>query len=258
MLLDGRDIREYGLADLRRQFAVVQQEPVLFSTSIAENIGYAVGQLTPAAIEEAARAAHAHEFIERLPDGYDTVVGERGMTLSGGQRQRIAIARAFLKGAPVLVLDEPTSAVDSATEGKIVEAMSTLMAGRTTFVVSHRPALLELCDGVLVVHDGRVSLESRPQPPTAQTWRGSMTSPLRTSSDFATRTTPVARDTRASIAISTRRSFGSVRSVTSIGHTDSTSGHNGCSIGRATRSYSPRRSSPPPHISCVIDASRIT
>jgi ATP-binding cassette subfamily B protein len=168
VLLDGRDIRDYALADLRRQFAVVQQEPILFSTSIAENIGYARASSRPASIVEAARAAHAHEFIERLPDGYDTVVGERGMTLSGGQRQRIAIARAFLKDAPVLVLDEPTSAVDSVTEGKIVEAMSTLMAGRTTFVVSHRPALLELCDSVLVVHDGRVSLESRPQPPTAR------------------------------------------------------------------------------------------
>src|SRR5207244_750641 len=121
--LDGVDLRDFRLEDLRRQFAVVPQDPVLFSTSIAENIGYAKPGATKDELIAAARAANAHEFIIRLPQGYDTQVGERGVQLSGGQRQRIAIARAFLKDSPVLILDEPTSSVDMETEAVIVEAL---------------------------------------------------------------------------------------------------------------------------------------
>ena len=160
--IDDVDIRDYRLADLRNQFAIVLQEPVLFSTSIAENIRYAEPRASFDAIQAAAMAANAHEFIERLPDGYDTVVGERGFTLSGGQRQRISIARAFLKDAPILILDEPTSSVDTHTEAQIVRAIDQLVRGRTTFLISHRESLLEACDGVLVVSNGTVSMRPRP------------------------------------------------------------------------------------------------
>ena len=112
ILLDGIDLRDYKLADLRNQFAIVLQEPMLFSTTILENIAYARPGSSMREVIEAAKAANAHQFIVRLPEGYDTPVGERGMTLSGGERQRIALARAFLKDAPILILDEPTSSVD--------------------------------------------------------------------------------------------------------------------------------------------------
>src|SRR5947208_11226737 len=156
ILLDGVDLRDYRLADLRSQFAVVLQEPVLFSTSIAENIAYARPGATEEEIVAAAHAANAHEFIVRLPRGYDTQVGERGAQLSGGQRQRIALARAFLKDSPVLILDEPTSAVDAETEAKILGAMRHLMRGRTVVLISHRPSTLERCEGLLVLDHGRV------------------------------------------------------------------------------------------------------
>jgi ATP-binding cassette subfamily B protein len=156
IVLDGVDLRDYKLADLRRQFAVVLQEPVLFSVSVAENIAYGDPAAAPAQIVAAARAAHAHEFIERLPQGYDTPVGERGMQLSGGQRQRIALARAFLKDAPLLVLDEPTSSVDVRTETAIFEAMNRLMRGRTAFLITHRESALAACDVRLQLERGRL------------------------------------------------------------------------------------------------------
>jgi ATP-binding cassette subfamily B protein len=156
LLLDGCDLRDWKLDDLRRQFAIVLQEPVLFSSSIGENIAYGRPEASAAEIEAAARAANAHEFIAALPDGYATPVGERGMMLSGGQRQRIALARAFLKDAPILILDEPTSALDTKTEGQIIDAMERLMAGRTTFIVAHRLATLAHCDVVYAVEDGRL------------------------------------------------------------------------------------------------------
>jgi len=156
--LDGVDHRDYRLADLRGQFAMVLQEPLLFSASIGENIAYARPDASLEEVEAAARAAGAHDFIQRLPDGYDTVVGERGMTLSGGERQRVSLARAFLKDAPILILDEPTSALDAMTEGIIIDAMQRLKAGRTTFVIAHRPSLLEGCDQLLSVESGRVEL----------------------------------------------------------------------------------------------------
>jgi ATP-binding cassette subfamily B protein len=156
VLLDGIDLRDYRLADLRNQFAVVLQEPVLFSVSVAENIAYAKPGATRVEIESAARAANAHDFITAMPDGYDTVVGERGMKLSGGERQRISLARAFLKDAPILVLDEPTSSVDVATEALILDALERLMLGRTTFIIAHRLTTIESAGRILTVADARV------------------------------------------------------------------------------------------------------
>jgi ATP-binding cassette subfamily B protein len=156
ILLDGVDLRDYRLADLRNQFAIVLQEPVLFSTSIAENIAYARPGASEEEVVEAARAARIHEFIARLPQGYQTQVGERGLSLSGGERQRIALARAFLKDAPILILDEPTSAVDLRTEAEIMEAMERLMHGRTAFLITHRPSTLRGCEVLLVIENGRL------------------------------------------------------------------------------------------------------
>ena len=163
ILLDNVDLRDYKLADLRNQFAIVLQEPVLFSTSIAENIAYARADASEEEIVEAAKAANAHEFIVGLSRGYDTQVGERGMSLSGGERQRIALARAFLKDAPILILDEPTSSVDVKTEAAIMEAMTRLMQNRTTFMIAHRLSTLEHCDVRLVIEDGRL-VEHRAVP----------------------------------------------------------------------------------------------
>jgi ATP-binding cassette subfamily B protein len=156
ILLDGVDLRDYKLADLRNQFAIVLQEPVLFSNSIAENIAYARPDASEEEIVEAAKAANAHEFITSLPGGYETEVGERGMSLSGGERQRIALARAFLKDAPILILDEPTSSVDTKTEAAIMEAMERLMRGRTAFMIAHRLGTLASCEARLEIEDGRV------------------------------------------------------------------------------------------------------
>ena len=156
ILLDGVDLRDYRVADLRNQFSLVLQEPILLSTSVRENIAYARPAASEAEIAHAARAAHAHDFITALPQGYATRVGERGMSLSGGERQRIALARAFLKDAPILVLDEPTSSVDLRTEGVIVAAMDKLMKGRTTFMIAHRLHTLESCDVLLRLEDGRL------------------------------------------------------------------------------------------------------
>ena len=158
ILLDGHDLRDYRLADLRNQFSLVLQESVLFSTSIAENIGYGRDDATDDEIVAAARAASAHEFITALPDGYETQVGERGMLLSGGERQRIALARAFLKDAPILILDEPTSSVDLLTEAVIMEAVERLMEGRTTLMIAHRLSALELCDTRIELEDGCVAV----------------------------------------------------------------------------------------------------
>jgi ATP-binding cassette subfamily B protein len=157
VLLDGVDVREYKTADLRNQYAIVLQEPMLFSCSIAENIAYGKPGTTEREIIAAAKLANAHEFICGLPNGYDTLVGERGLQLSGGERQRISLARAFLKDAPILILDEPTSAVDHMTEALIMEAVERLMRGRTTFMIAHRLSTLECCD--LRVRIGSGNLE---------------------------------------------------------------------------------------------------
>ena len=161
ILLDGVDLREYKLADLRNQFGIVLQEPILFSTTIAENIAYARPGADQNRIVAAARLANAHEFIIRLPDGYDTLVGERGMRLSGGERQRLSVARAFLKDAPILILDEPTSSIDVTTEAALLEAMERLVRSRTTFIITHRLSALKHCDIVLRIERGRlVAIES--------------------------------------------------------------------------------------------------
>ncbi|HVN19038.1 MAG TPA: ABC transporter ATP-binding protein [Dongiaceae bacterium] len=157
VLLDGTDLRQYRIADLRKQFAVVLQEPVLFDASLAENIAYGKRTATDEEIVAAARSACAHEFIMKMPKGYETLAGERGSGLSGGERQRISLARAFLRDSPVLILDEPTSSVDIRTEGEILTATSTLMQGRTTFMIAHRLETLRSCNMILVLENGRLA-----------------------------------------------------------------------------------------------------
>jgi len=154
--LDGVDLREYKIADLRNQFAVVLQDTVLFSTSIAENIRFAKPEASMEEVVAASRAANAHGFVTSLPDGYDTLVGERGMKLSGGERQRISIARAFLKDAPILILDEPTSALDVNTETQILNSIQALMKGRTTLMIAHRASTLRNCDMIVILENGKV------------------------------------------------------------------------------------------------------
>src|SRR3989454_2522173 len=162
--LDGIDLRDFRLDDLRQQFAVVPQDPVLFSTSVAENIAYARPGASESEVVAAAQAANAHEFIMRFPQGYQTQVGERGVQLSGGQRQRIAIARAFLKDSPVLILDEPTSAVDQEAETAIVDAVQRLMRGRTVILITHRAQLLERCSALIVLEQGRLTSSTTLSP----------------------------------------------------------------------------------------------
>jgi len=168
ILLDGIDLREYKMADLRNQFAIVLQDPVLFSTSIGENIAYARPDASHGDIVAAARAANIHDFVASLPEGYDTPVGERGMRLSGGERQRLALARAFLKDTPILILDEPTSSVDIKTEAAIMESMERLMAGRTTFLITHRVTALKGCDVVLRIEQGLVDRVTTVPPVPAE------------------------------------------------------------------------------------------
>jgi ABC-type multidrug transport system fused ATPase/permease subunit len=156
VLIDGADVRSVELRSLRRAVAVVSDDPFLFSASVAENIAYARPEASPAEIETAARRAQAHEFITRLPEGYETRVGERGQTLSGGQRQRLAIARALLADPRVLVLDDATSSVDSSTERLIKLALDEAMAGRTTFIIAHRLSTIALADEIVVLDHGRV------------------------------------------------------------------------------------------------------
>jgi subfamily B ATP-binding cassette protein MsbA len=156
VLLDGIDVRRLRIKDLRRQFALVPQEPVLFAASIADNIAYGRPDAKMPAIVAAAEAANAHEFITRLPHGYTTVIGERGATLSGGQRQRIAIARAILRDAPILILDEPTAALDSNVEHEVMTALERLMRGRTTFVIAHRLSTIRNADLLLVLEHGQI------------------------------------------------------------------------------------------------------
>ena len=156
IFIDGTDIRNYKLADYRNQFAIVLQEPILFSTSIQENILYGNPKATQNEIIDAARSANAYDFIMNCKEGFDTSVGERGMQLSGGERQRISLARAFIKKATVLILDEPTSSVDVRTESQIMEAMQRLMEGRTTFMITHRLDSLDFCNVILHIEDGKL------------------------------------------------------------------------------------------------------
>jgi ATP-binding cassette subfamily B protein/subfamily B ATP-binding cassette protein MsbA len=154
--IDGSDLRDVTVASVRSSVSLVLQESFLFPLSLAENIAFGRPSATAEEIEAAARAANAHAFIERLPEGYATVVGERGATLSGGERQRVAIARALLRDAPILILDEPTSALDAETEALLLEALGRLMQGRTTLIIAHRLSTIRNADTVVVLGDGRV------------------------------------------------------------------------------------------------------
>jgi ABC-type multidrug transport system fused ATPase/permease subunit len=156
ILIDGVDIRDLTLASLRNQISLVHQDPMLFSGSIADNIRYGRLESTREDVIAAAKQANAHDFIERLPDGYDTLLGERGAQLSGGERQRVAVARAFIRDAPILILDEPTSAIDSKTEEVILDALDDLMVGRTSFMIAHRLSTIRDADLIVVLKDGQI------------------------------------------------------------------------------------------------------
>jgi ATP-binding cassette subfamily B protein len=156
ILIDGQNIASVRQASLRAQIAIVAQEPILFHRSLADNIAYARPGATAREIEQAAWLANAHEFIGRLPKGYATLVGERGVKLSGGERQRVAIARAFLADAPVLILDEATASLDSESEALIQEAMERLMTGRTVIVIAHRLSTVRSLDRILVFEHGKI------------------------------------------------------------------------------------------------------
>ena len=155
--IDGTDVRDFRLASLRAGLGVVSQDTVLFHDTVGANIAYGMPRASSAQVEEAARTARAHDFIVQLPDGYETVVGERGATLSGGQRQRIAIARAVLRDPPILVLDEATSALDPESERLVQEAMERLLQGRTVFVIAHRLSTIRRADLIVVVDRGRIA-----------------------------------------------------------------------------------------------------
>jgi subfamily B ATP-binding cassette protein MsbA len=161
--VDGTDVREVTLQSLRRNIAIVPQEPILLSGTIAENLRYGKPEATAEEIARAARMAFAHEFIERLPRGYDSEIGERGIKLSGGQKQRIAIARAFLRDAPILILDEPTAALDPESEALIKEALRQLLAGRTALIIAHRLSTVEDAERVVVLDRGRIVEQGRHQ-----------------------------------------------------------------------------------------------
>jgi ABC-type bacteriocin/lantibiotic exporters, contain an N-terminal double-glycine peptidase domain len=155
-LIDGVDVRDWNLDALRSQIGKIEQDIFLFSRTIAENIAFGAPGATQVEIEAAARAAQAHEFISRMPDGYQTVIGERGVTLSGGQRQRIALARAFLAHPRILILDDSTSAIDSATEDEIQRAIRQAQQGRTVLLITHRLAQIRWADQILVLDRGRL------------------------------------------------------------------------------------------------------
>jgi ATP-binding cassette subfamily B protein len=157
VLIDGVDVRDVQLSALRRAIGIVSQDPFLFSTTVRENIAFGVVDASAADVERAARMAQAHEFIEGLPNGYDTVIGERGITLSGGQRQRIAIARALLVDPRILILDDATASVDASTEARIRLALREVMRGRTTLIVAHRLSTISLAEEIVVLDHGRVA-----------------------------------------------------------------------------------------------------
>jgi ATP-binding cassette, subfamily B, bacterial MsbA len=155
--LDGCDVRDVTLASLRAQIGIVTQETILFNDTVRNNIAYGQPDVTQPAVVEAARAALAHDFIQRLPEGYDTFIGERGLRLSGGERQRIAIARALLKNAPILILDEATSALDTESEALVQSALQNLMSGRTVFVIAHRLTTVRRVDRIVVLENGHIT-----------------------------------------------------------------------------------------------------
>jgi ATP-binding cassette subfamily B protein/subfamily B ATP-binding cassette protein MsbA len=159
--VDGRDLRSLRYESVRRQVALVLQDPFIFPYTVAENIAYGRPGASQEAIEAASIAANAHEFITRLPEGYESMIGERGATLSGGEKQRLSIARAFLKDAPILILDEPTSALDARTEGMLLDALERLMQGRLTFIIAHRLSTIRNADRILVLDHGEIVDQGR-------------------------------------------------------------------------------------------------
>jgi subfamily B ATP-binding cassette protein MsbA len=150
-------VRDYSLSALRQSIAIVQQDSLIFSGSVRDNLKYGRPQANDAEVVEAARAANAHEFISRLPEGYETMLGERGVNLSGGQRQRLSIARALLKNPRILILDEATSALDTESEALVQVALEHLMHGRTCFIIAHRLSTVRGADRILVVQNGRIA-----------------------------------------------------------------------------------------------------
>jgi ATP-binding cassette subfamily B protein len=155
--VDGVDVRDWNLESLRQQISIIEQDLFLFSRTIAENIAFGRPGASPAEIEAAARAAQAHDFITSFAEGYQTVIGERGVTLSGGQRQRLALARAFLTNPRILILDDSTSAIDSATEDQIQKAIFRAAEGRTTLIITHRLSQIRWADQIVVLRQGRVA-----------------------------------------------------------------------------------------------------
>jgi ABC-type multidrug transport system fused ATPase/permease subunit len=156
VLVDGADVSRVEPASLRREVALVTDDPFLFSASVHENIAYARPEATRDEVVRAARRAQAHDFISALPEGYDTLIGERGLTLSGGQRQRLAIARALLADPRILILDDATSSVDASTEQEIKAALQEVMRGRTTFVIAHRLSTISMAQDIVVMERGRI------------------------------------------------------------------------------------------------------
>ena len=161
--LNGQDIRDLGLQDLRKGIAIVPQDPVIFSANALENIRYGLATASDEDVMKAARAALVDEFVERLPEGYQTFLGERGIRLSGGQRQRLAIARAILKGAPLLLLDEATSALDAESEILVQKGLGAAMEGRTSLVIAHRLATVQKADRIVVMDQGRIVETGTPE-----------------------------------------------------------------------------------------------
>ena len=161
MTIDGVDVQQYRVRSLREKIAIVLQDPVLFAGTIADNLRYGRLDATDEEIEQAARAAHAHEFIMRLPNGYQTEIAQAGGSLSGGERQRLSVARAIPKNAPILILDEPTSSLDSISEEIVFAALRRLRAGRTTIVIAHRLSTVRDADRILVLDGGEIAAQGR-------------------------------------------------------------------------------------------------
>jgi len=157
LLIDGHDVRDVSLASLRKQIGKVTQETILFNDTVRNNIAYGQPDIPLSRVKEAASMALAHDFILRMPGGYDTVIGEKGVRLSGGERQRLAIARAILKNAPILILDEATSALDTESEAFVQAALANLMQGRTVFVIAHRMSTVRRADRIVVIEEGRIT-----------------------------------------------------------------------------------------------------
>jgi ATP-binding cassette subfamily B protein len=157
VLVDGSDVRDVTLASLRRQIGVIPQDPFLFSTTVRENIAFGRPEMSDEEVERVSRLAQAHEFVERLPQGYETVIGERGITLSGGQRQRIAIARALAIDPRILILDDATASVDATTEARVRAGLRQVMEGRTTLIIAHRLSTIALADEIVVLDSGRIA-----------------------------------------------------------------------------------------------------